>query len=141
MPRLTLPWERRPRALEGIPMARKLNALAVAAVALTAVGVTPLVSSAAETPKPTVPGLDLAPGMLAAMRRDLKLDDTQIAARLRTEATAPVIEQRLRAELGTAYGGAWIPAGAGRLTVAVTDPAAASAVRAEGADPKVVGRG
>jgi streptogrisin C len=126
---------------EESPMAMKLKVLAVAAVALTAVGVTPFVSSAAETPKPAPPALDLAPGMLAAMRRDLKLDDTQIAARLRTEATAPVIEKRLRTKLGKAFGGAWIPSGASRLTVAVTDPATAATVKAEGAEVKVVHRG
>lgn len=58
----------------------------------------------------------MAPGMLAAMRRDLELDDNQIAVRLRTEAATPAVEKRLRAELGTTFGGAWIPAGATRLT-------------------------
>jgi streptogrisin C len=125
-------------------MPRPVKALVVAAVALTAVGITPLVSFASDTPAPptgAAPALDIAPGMLAAMRRDLKLDDTQIAARLRTEAAAPVVQKRLRAQLGTAYAGAWIRPGATRLTVAVTDPAAAGQVRAEGADPAVVKRG
>jgi streptogrisin C len=79
--------------------------------------------------------------MLAAMRRDLRLTDDQIAARLRTEAAAPVIEKRLRASLGTAFGGAWIPAGRSRLTVAVTSEAAAAKARAEGADATIVRRG
>ncbi|GAA2850039.1 hypothetical protein Acy02nite_33150 [Actinoplanes cyaneus] len=83
---------------------------------------------------------DLAPGMLDAMRRDLHLDDAQIAGRLAIEAAAPVIEKRLRAHLGKRFGGAWIPAGASRLTVAVTSEKDASAVRAEGADPVVVER-
>jgi streptogrisin C len=82
----------------------------------------------------------MAPGMVAAMRRDLSLTDDQIAARLATEAAAPVVEKRLRAKLGTAYAGAWIPTGAERLTVAVTDATAAATVRAEGADVKVVAR-
>jgi streptogrisin C len=123
-------------------MPRPVKALVVAAVALTAVSLTPLVSFAADTPRPrSATTLDIAPGMLAAMRRDLKLDDDQIATRLRTEAAAPVVQKRLRAQLGAAYAGAWIPAGASRLTVAVTDPAAVAKVRAEGAVATVVKRG
>jgi streptogrisin C len=123
-------------------MTRTVKAFAVAAAALTAIGLTPFVSSAAEIPRPAAPAsLGLTPGMLAAMRRDLKLDDQQIAARLRTEAAAPVIEKRLRGTLGKAYAGAWIPAGASRLTVAVTDPKLVARVRAEGADATVVKRG
>jgi streptogrisin C len=125
-------------------MSRPVKTLVVAAVALAAVGLTPFVSFASDTPAPatgTGAALDVAPGMLAAMRRDLKLDDTQIAARLRTEAAAPVVQKRLRARLGSAYAGAWIRSGASRLTVAVTDPAAVAAVRAEGADATVVKRG
>jgi streptogrisin C len=126
-------------------MPRPLKTLVVAATAVTAVGLTPFVSFAADRPAPAAhtaaTALDMAPGMLAAMRRDLKLDDTQIATRLRTEAAAPVVQKRLRAQLGTAYAGAWIPSGASRLTVAVTDPADVAKVRAEGADAKVVKRG
>jgi len=80
---------------------------------------------------------DVSPGMLAAMRRDLKLDDGQIAARLRTEAAAPIIEKRLRARLGSAFAGAWIPPGASKLTVAVTSASAEAIVRADGATPAI----
>jgi streptogrisin C len=126
-------------------MARIHRAVAVAAAAVTALTVTPALSFAAEPPpnpaaKPAVT-LDLAPGMLAAMRRDLKLDDDRIAKRLRTEAAAPVVEKRLRATLGSAFGGAWIPDGADRLTVAVTSAAAAERARTEGADARLVARG
>ncbi len=126
-------------------MSRPYKAIAVATAAIAAVGLAPLVSFAAEAPSPAAPAArpapDLAPGMLAAMRRDLKLTDDQIAARLRTEAAAPVIEKRLRAALGKAFGGAWIPSGGSRLTVAVTTEAAAATARAEGADVKLVRRG
>jgi streptogrisin C len=126
-------------------MARFPQAIALAAVAVIALTAAPAVSFAAEpAPSPAAPAavtLDLAPGMLAAMRRDLKLDDRRIAERLRTEAAAPVVEKRLRARLGPAFGGAWIPDGADRLTVAVTSEAAAGQVRAEGAVPRVVARG
>ncbi|WIM93111.1 hypothetical protein ACTOB_005078 [Actinoplanes oblitus] len=65
------------------------------------------------------------------MRRDLHLTDDQIARRLTTEAATPVIEKRLRAQLGKRFGGAWIPAGATRRTVAVTSHADAAEVRAD----------
>src|SRR5689334_12001920 len=103
------------------------------AVALVAATLIPQPAQAA-----TPHHFDVSPGMLAAMRRDLKLDDGQIAARLRTEAAAPVIEKRLRARLGSAFAGAWIPSGASKLTVAVTSASAEAAVRAEGATPALV---
>jgi streptogrisin C len=106
----------------------------------TAAHAATLVPTAAHADNPATPGLGIAPGMLAAMRRDLKLDDAQIAVRLRTEAAAPVVEKALRARLGSAFAGAWIPDGATRLTVAVTDEKAEATVRAEGADPRIVGR-
>ncbi|MCA2216424.1 ricin-type beta-trefoil lectin domain protein [Jidongwangia harbinensis] len=127
-------------------MNRIYQAITVAAVAAVTVTLTPTVSSAgpgAPAAPPAAAGgtLDLAPGMLAAMRRDLGLDDDRIAARLRVEAAAPVVESRLRARLGGAFAGAWIPAGGDRLTVAVTTRAAADRVRAEGADARIVARG
>jgi streptogrisin C len=111
--------------------------LVIALAILTTAALTPAVGRATGR---TTSRFDLAPGMLAAMRRDLRLDDDQIAVRLRTEAAAPVVEKRLRARLGSAFAGAWIPDGATRLTVAVTDRNAEAAVRAEGADPKPVTR-
>jgi streptogrisin C len=126
-------------------MHRPHQAIVIAAAALTAVTLTPLMSYAAASPEPSAPAarpaLDLPPGMVAAMRRDLGLTDDQIAARLVTEAAAPVIEKRLRTVLGGEFGGAWIPAGKSRLTVAVTSAAAAATARAEGADATVVARG
>ncbi|MCO8276222.1 ricin-type beta-trefoil lectin domain protein [Actinoplanes sp. TRM 88003] len=125
-------------------MARPYRWIAVAAAAVTAVGLTPLVSFA-DTPDPSprvdvAPTLDLPAGVVAAMKRDLNLTDDQIAERLRTEAAAPVVQKRLKAKLGPAYGGAWIKKGDQRLTVAVTSEAAAREVRAEGAEAKVVAR-
>ncbi|HEX8662388.1 MAG TPA: S1 family peptidase, partial [Brevundimonas sp.] len=125
-------------------MARPYKAIAVAAAAITAVGLSPLVSFADERPAPSAPAaaaVDMAPGMLAAMKRDLKLDDRQVRARLATEAGAPVVEKRLRGKLGKTFAGAWIPAGKDKLTVAVTTEAAAAQARAEGADVKLVKRG
>ena len=86
--------------------------------------------------------LDLPAGVVKAMKRDLKLtSDEQVAERLRTEAAAPVVQKRLKAKLGNAYGGAWIKKGEERLTVAVTSEAAAKQVRAEGAEAEIVDRG
>ncbi|MEU5727140.1 ricin-type beta-trefoil lectin domain protein [Micromonospora sp. NPDC047738] len=79
----------------------------------------------------------LTPGMAEAMRRDLGLTDREVAARLRVEAGATVIDRRLRARLGARYAGSWLTDGR-RLTVAVTDPAAAATVRGEGAEPRLV---
>lgn len=95
---------------------RRSRLLAISAAVLTAVTLNPHPAAAA-------PGddFDLSPGMLSALRRDLQLDDRQIAARLRTEAAAPAVERHLRTRLGSAFAGAWIPAGGQRLTVAVTD--------------------
>ena len=130
-----------------MPRPRPPKAVLVGALTVTLVGLTPLVSYAADQPTPAAPSaagagrFDMAPGMLAAMRRDLKLTDDQIATRLATEAAAPVVQKRLQSKLGSAYAGAWIPAGGSRLTVAVTDAKQAALVKAEGADVKVVKRG
>ena len=122
-------------------MSRTLKVLGLTAVAVTAIGLTPLLSFAGDRPNPATaatvargPGLD--PGLSAAMRRDLKLSDAQVAGRLRTEASASTVERRLQARLGTSFAGAWIPAGSPHLTVAVTTAASATVVDGEGADAK-----
>jgi streptogrisin C len=123
-------------------MALRTKWLAVGAVAIVAVGLTPFISFANDDPAPPPSSdFDMAPGMVDAMRRDLHLTDAQIADRLTTEAGAPIVQKRLKSELGTAYAGAWIPDGADKLTVAITDPGQADEVRAEGADVKIVKRG
>ncbi|GAA0555005.1 hypothetical protein GCM10010172_42020 [Paractinoplanes ferrugineus] len=111
-------------------MRRRILAIVVATITAGTLSPTPASAAPAD--------FDIAPGMLAAMRRDLELDDGQIAARLRTEAAAPVVEKRLRARLGSAFAGAWIPDGASKLTVAVTSAASEASVRAEGATPILV---
>ncbi|MDT4994416.1 MAG: streptogrisin [Actinoplanes sp.] len=127
-------------------MPRPARWLVVGAVAATTVCLTAQFSYA-NGPAPAAPTaagnsrFDMAPGMLAALRRDLKLTDDQIAARLAAEAAAPVVQRRLLRQLGKAYAGAWIPAGGSRLTVAVTDAKQGARVHAEGADVKVVKRG
>lgn len=54
------------------------------------------------------------------------------------DLTASTTEHDLRAALGPAFGGAWLPADGGPLVVAVTDPAQAATVRAHGGRARVV---
>jgi len=110
--------------------------------AATLVG-TPAGAAAVPDPAPHAlaarpPGLP--PGQLAAMRRDLGLTDAQVADRLVVEAAAPLVERRLRTELGAAFGGAWLDRDGGALVVGVTDEAQAARVRAAGARPQPVRR-
>ncbi|MCX4472555.1 ricin-type beta-trefoil lectin domain protein [Micromonospora sp. NBC_01655] len=126
-------------------MPRQLRAFGTITAALLLVVASPLAARAADTPgapaAPAATGVaDLSPELVTAMRRDLGLTAEQVGARLRVEAAAPPVEKRLRAQLGAAFAGAWIPAGGQRLTVAVTDPALAAVVRAEGADATVAAR-
>lgn len=85
-----------------------------------------------------VTGID--PAMRAAMKRDLSLSDAQVDSRLRMEAKAPAVEDRLRAALGQEFGGAWIADGATTLSVGVTSSEAAATVREAGARPVLVER-
>lgn len=83
---------------------------------------------------------DTSSDLYAAMRRDLGLSAGQVRARLAVEAGAPYVERRLRTELGTAFGGAWLAADATSLIVGVTDPVQAARITAAGARPAVVAR-
>ncbi|HEY8533180.1 MAG TPA: S1 family peptidase [Micromonospora sp.] len=80
------------------------------------------------------------PELLAALRRDLGLSDSQARQRLSREEWAARTAQRLRGELGDSFGGTWLTADGTQLMVAVTDEAAAKRVRAAGAEPKLVAR-
>jgi streptogrisin C len=119
----------------------------LAAALAFAAGVPAVISAAPASAAPptaaaanVVTSFDMAPGMVAALRRDLGLTDDRIASRLATEAAAPAIQKRLSARLGATYAGAWLENGADRLTVAITDKNQAATVRAEGAVPKLVAR-
>ena len=123
---------------------RTLRILAAAVVATTGMSAWAGAAVAGPTPGPApaaTAATGLNPEVAAAMRRDLKLTDDQIAGRLRTDASAAVVEKRLRSALGARFAGAWLKSGEQHLTVAVTDPSAVAAVRAEGADATVVKRG
>ncbi|WP_307867810.1 ricin-type beta-trefoil lectin domain protein [Umezawaea beigongshangensis] len=121
-------------------MKRRTTALtgaAALAAALIAFPITSVVASPS-TSDPGVQKLDIAPEMLDAMRRDLRLTDEQIEGRLAVEAAAPVVERQVRTELGADFGGAWLPEDGRALVVGVTDPSKVDAVREAGAEPKLV---
>ncbi|WP_149181671.1 carbohydrate-binding protein [Streptomyces sp. TRM49041] len=127
------------------------HARAACTAALAAVGVLVLSAlpgvAAAEPAPPATPsaatslGADKpSPDVLAAMQRDLGLTKPQAQQRLVNEAEAGALAGRLRGTLGADYAGAWVRgAVSATLTVATTDPAHAAAIRAAGAQAKVVG--
>ena len=118
----------------------RLPALGGAALLAAALALVPAVSYAQSAPARPA-GADLAPGMRAALERDLGLSGRAVDVRLAHEAAAPVVEKRARAALGDRFAGAWFDARAGRLTVAVTDRADVAAAEATGARAVVVARG
>ncbi|MEV0733778.1 ricin-type beta-trefoil lectin domain protein [Polymorphospora sp. NPDC050346] len=127
-------------------MRRTLSAFASAATVaatLVAIPAAPALAAPAEAPDAApvvVAPVDVPAPMLAAMQRDLKLTAEQARARLAAEAAAPALERRLRASLGTSFGGSWLEGDGSRLVVGVTSAADAAAVRAAGAQPRLVTR-
>jgi streptogrisin C len=78
--------------------------------------------------------------MIEALERDLGQSRDEIERRLTAEARAARLEPRLGAELGDAYGGAWMSGDGSELIVGITDAGLADAVRALGAEPRLVTR-
>ena len=101
------------------------------ACALTALGIVGGSPAAADTPT-------VSAGLVPAMQRDLGLTEAQATALLRQEAEASRIEPAARAAAGSAYGGSWFDRRLGTLVVGVTSADSAAAVRATGAEAKVV---
>ncbi|WP_030229146.1 trypsin-like serine protease [Streptomyces sp. NRRL WC-3626] len=82
-----------------------------------------------------------SPQLLAAMERDLELDEGQASERLVNEAEAGSRAGRLRNALGERFAGAWVRGKtSGELTVATTDAGDTAAIEAQGATAKVVTR-
>ncbi|AZM45023.1 serine protease [Streptomyces sp. WAC 06738] len=81
---------------------------------------------------------ELSPGLARALQRDLGLTADQARERLADERRAGETEKKAERAAGAAYGGSWFDADSGRLTVALTDTRRADAVRATGADVRVV---
>ncbi|MEV4388380.1 ricin-type beta-trefoil lectin domain protein [Micromonospora sp. NPDC049580] len=111
---------------------------AVAVIAGATLAVPSQGAAAAPPSDPISPPHDSAVSMTEAMRRDLHLSDAQVQVRLRMEAAATPIAERLRSALGQRYAGAWVDGT--ELLVGVTRAADAAAVRAAGATPRVVTR-
>ncbi|WP_405608290.1 alpha-lytic protease prodomain-containing protein [Streptomyces sp. NBC_00076] len=83
-----------------------------------------------------------APAMLTALRHDLQLTEAQARTRLENEAEAGARAGRLQIALGKRFAGAWVQgATSADLTVATTDAADASAIKAQGAKAAVVKNG
>ncbi|WP_369370743.1 S1 family peptidase [Promicromonospora sp. Populi] len=78
-----------------------------------------------------------APGLVAAMERDLNLSTAQAVAQLEAQENLAVTQQGLAKSLGATYAGAWVE-GTDALHVAVTDATEAADVRAAGATPVTV---
>ncbi|MFC8801430.1 S1 family peptidase [Promicromonospora sp. NPDC057138] len=91
--------------------------------------------SAAETAETAAAGY--APGLVAAMERDLNLTTAEAVAQIDVQETLAGTQRSLEKSLGASYGGAWVD-GADTLHVAVTDAAEAADVRAAGAVPVAV---
>ncbi|WP_328461375.1 S1 family peptidase [Actinoplanes sp. NBC_00393] len=83
---------------------------------------------------------DVAPQLLAAMKRDLGLDGDQARTRLARAEWAGGVSATLAAQTGGDFGGAWLAEDGTTLKVAVTDAGAADDVRAAGAVPVLVKR-
>jgi streptogrisin C len=80
----------------------------------------------------------ISPEVLAAMQRDLGLTAQQTTSRLVAEAHAGTVERQVGASLGDAFGGAWFDPAANKLVVGVTDTGRVDALRAAGAEAKLV---
>ncbi|MGI5284993.1 S1 family peptidase [Nonomuraea polychroma] len=78
--------------------------------------------------------------MVDALERDLGLSEAQVVTRLANEERAAAAESTLTAQLGGSFGGAWLNDDASKLMVATTDPNAAPAIEAQGAQPVLVKR-
>ncbi|WP_222314006.1 S1 family peptidase [Streptomyces cavourensis] len=125
---------------------RHATALRTALSALLVVGawtaVGPATASAAPvdsaTSAPSAAELPASAALLSAMQRDLGLTEAQARTRLAEEKAATALESKAQRAAGAAYGGSWFDAKTGKLTVAVTDAGKAAAVRAAGAQTRIV---
>ncbi|MFB8031902.1 alpha-lytic protease prodomain-containing protein [Streptomyces sp. NPDC056004] len=90
------------------------------------------------TPRSTAGEAPASAGLLAAMRRDLGLTESQARARLAAEKTATALQGKARRAAGPSYAGSWFDPATGRLAVAVTDGRKSAAVRALGASARLV---
>ncbi|MEV6799105.1 S1 family peptidase [Micromonospora rifamycinica] len=125
---------------------RRMTAIGVVLAAAGLTAAVTLPSFAGDQGTPDAGGADaratggVAPEVVDALSRDLRISRDQAVRRLTAEQQAAGRLARLRAALGDTYGGAWISGDGSTLNVAVADPAQADRVRAAGAVPKQVDR-
>ncbi|GII53374.1 hypothetical protein Pth03_17630 [Planotetraspora thailandica] len=88
---------------------------------------------------PSASAVKPPPGMLDAMKRDLRLSTEQAESRLLNEARLGSIEPKVRKNLRDAYAGSWLSGEtSSTLVVATTDASKAASISASGAQAKVV---
>ncbi|MFH9395136.1 S1 family peptidase [Streptomyces sp. NPDC017413] len=95
----------------------------------------PSSASAAPTDSAEAPA---SAALLTAMQRDFGLTESEAVARLADEKAATALEPKAQRAAGSAFGGSWFDARTGKLVVAVTNAEKAEAVRAAGADARLV---
>lgn len=76
--------------------------------------------------------------VLAAMKRDVGLDAAEAKARAAVQAKSLKADKALKGKLGGDFAGSWLDAKSGKLVVAVTDADDVAAVKAAGAQARVV---
>jgi streptogrisin C len=108
-------------------------------IAIVAAGAGAVTGVAAAAPTPPRPA-DGPSRLVAAAARDLGLTPEQVRTRFARDAAAARTLAALRERLADAYAGGWVTGDAGALVVAVTDTRSAAAVRAAGAEPRLVAR-
>jgi streptogrisin C len=127
-------------------MQRRRIAVATAVVAAAGAAVAFTLPSMAGTTAsrggaaPRAAAGDVAPQLLAAMRRDLGVDGDQARNRLQRAKWAGKVSARLAAQTGSAFGGSWLAKDGTTLKVAVTDAGSAEQVEAAGAEAVMVKR-
>jgi streptogrisin C len=117
---------------------RLLSTVGAVLTATALVLTTTIATAGAHEPRPDRSQVTGEAALSAALQRDLGLSLADVDAMLDTLAGADELASQLRADLDTAFGGSWFDHQTGTLVVAVTDPAAARAVRAAGAEPQLV---
>ncbi|ATY96474.1 MULTISPECIES: trypsin-like serine protease [Streptomyces] len=129
--------------MENTKLRRRVLATATATVAVGALalaGLTGVASAGpADSAAPAVSADSLSPGLLAAMERDLGLDENEARTRIAGEYRAAAVAAGLEKSLGASYAGARVSGDKADLTVSTTDASAAALITKAGARAEVVG--
>ncbi|WP_436757736.1 S1 family peptidase [Streptosporangium sp. V21-05] len=126
------PGDTAPRPAGTVPTPAVLTPAAVIPTVLTPV-------APPQRAESTPPAINLPPGVIEALQRDLGLTRRQAEARPRNEIRLAPVEARLREELGGRFGGSWFTGTTARtLVVATTSAADIPAIVSAGARAEVV---